>query len=45
MAFVIATGEFVASILPCTYRTQPGGGDLLQYLQHEYGTAAATGTL
>jgi iron(III) transport system permease protein len=46
IAFVSASGEFVASILLYTYRTQPAAVAIYsEYLQHEYGTAAATGTL
>ena len=46
MAFVVATGEFVASILLYTHRTQPAAVAIYsEYQQHEYGTAAATGTL
>jgi iron(III) transport system permease protein len=46
IAFVAASGEFVASILLYSYRTQPAAVAIYsEYLQQEYGTAAATGTL
>lgn len=46
IAFLFATGEFVASILLYTYRTQPSAVAIFsEYAQHEYGTAAAAGTV
>jgi iron(III) transport system permease protein len=46
IAFLVASGEFVASILLYTYRTQPAAVAIFsEYSQQEYGTAAAAGTV
>jgi iron(III) transport system permease protein len=46
MAFVIATGEFVASILLYTPRTQPASVAIYaEYSQGAFGTAAAAGAI
>jgi iron(III) transport system permease protein len=46
MAFLVATGEFVASILLYTPRTQPAAVAIYaEFSQGELGTAAAAGTI